>query len=82
MGELSRVEPALQGDLGVYGVGESPSSLSRGPCRRLEANSPLQWPSDRSQGPLLVRNVTELTLSPPVLRQAFKTQEVLVLKDT
>ena len=31
MGEPSRVETALQADLGVYGVGESPSSPSLGP---------------------------------------------------
>ncbi|KAK7823049.1 hypothetical protein U0070_025866 [Myodes glareolus] len=30
-GEASRVEPAEQADLGVYGVGESPSSSSPGP---------------------------------------------------
>ena len=29
-GEASRVEPAEQADLGVYGVGESPSSPSPG----------------------------------------------------
>ena len=39
------MEPALQVDLGVYGVGESPSSSLPGPCRRPEANSPLRWPS-------------------------------------
>ena len=39
------MEPALQVDLGVYGVGESPGSSSPGPCRGPEANSPLRWPS-------------------------------------
>ena len=45
MGEPSRVETALQADLGVYGVGESPSSPSPGP---------LPWPESthHSEGPL------------------------------
>ena len=43
--EASRVEPAEQADLGVYGVGESPSSPSSGP---------LPWPGSThpSEGPL------------------------------
>ena len=44
-GEASRVDPAVQADLGIYGVGENPSSSSPGPCRGPEANSPLRWPS-------------------------------------
>ena len=41
-----RGEPALQGDLGVYGVGESPSFSSPGLCHGLKQTHP-------SDGPLL-----------------------------
>ena len=40
-GEASRVEPAEQADLGVYGVEEGPSPSSPVPCRGPESHSPL-----------------------------------------
>ena len=48
MGEPSRVETALQADLGVYGVGESPSSPSPGPCRGPESTHHSEGPLDGS----------------------------------
>ena len=47
-GEASRVEPAEQADLGVYGVGESPSSSSPGPCRGPTQTHPSDGPLDGS----------------------------------
>ena len=46
-GEASRVEPAEQADLGVYGVGESPSSPSPGP-RGPESTHHSEGPLDGS----------------------------------
>ena len=47
-GEASRLEPAEQADLGVYGVGERPSSSSPGPCRRPKHTHPSDGPLDGS----------------------------------
>ena len=47
-GEASRVEPAEQADLGVYGVGESPSFPSPGPCRGPDSTHHSEGPLDGS----------------------------------
>ncbi|KAK7818172.1 hypothetical protein U0070_009560 [Myodes glareolus] len=46
--EASRVEQAGQADLGVYGVGESPSSSLLGPCRGPESTHHSEGPLDGS----------------------------------